>query len=400
MPTFRYKGFTADGSSISGRIAVATTRNAHEQLRQQGVYASAITAEHGDGRSKKFRQRVSPTDLSQFTRRLAVLVAAAVPLHEALAALYRQEPHSGLRAVLDRVNTRLAEGASLARALEEEPAVFSPYFCAMVAAGEEGGMLDRILVRLADFLERQESIRNSVVGAVSYPLLMAAVGCGVMLFLLAFVIPKLTGIFSSGKAALPLLTKWLLAVSTALQHWWWLLLAAVCGSVWLYRRVIRKPSVMDARDRLLLALPLLGPLLHTLARGRFASVLSLLLSGGVPLLQALSICAAVVVNRSYAAALLEARASLAEGASLAGSLGASPLFPPLLLQLISVGEQSGTLVENLETAGRNFEQEFEVSSTRQLRLLEPLLVIVMGLAVGLVVLAVLLPIFELNRLIS
>ncbi len=403
MPTYRYKGYTTTGAAASGTLEADSYRAAREQLRQQGVLPAELAAadqEPATGITGRFRSRVPVAELSLFTRRLATLTAAAVPLHEALTALHSQERHPHLKGVLGRVKDRLAEGATLARALGDEPRVFKQNYVAMVAAGEAGGALDVVLLRLADFLERQEALRRTVTSAMAYPVLMALVGGGVLLFLLTFVIPRITGIFADSKATLPFLTVALLAVSQALRKGWWLLGGSVAVGAWIYSRLLLKPAFLEARDRWLLRLPLIGSQLQTLLLSRFATILALLLGSGVPLLRSLEISSDAVVNRAYQAVLLQARTAVAEGGSLSATLGGSPLFPPLLVHLISVGEKSGTLVESLETAGRSFEREFEASTARMVGLLEPLMILAMGLVVGLVVMAVLLPIFELNQLIK
>ncbi|MGB4598967.1 MAG: type II secretion system inner membrane protein GspF [Trichlorobacter sp.] len=402
MSTFQYKGYTTDGRSAVGTLEADSVRTAREQLRSQNILASEIAPEQQDlatGPISRFRRRIPVAELSLFTRRLATLTAASVPLHEALQALHQQERHPELRAVLARVTARLAEGMPLARAFAEEPQVFKENYVAMVSAGEAGGALDRVLLRLADFLERQDELRRTVSSAMAYPALMALVGGGVMLFLLTFVIPKITGIFADSKATLPFLTVALLAVSNTLRTFWWLLALAVAGMIWLYRRLIRRPDVIAARDRWLVRLPLVGRLLQTLILARFTGILGLLLSSGVPLLKSLEISSAAVVNRTYQTALTNAGVAVAEGGSLSAALSNPALFPPLLTHLIAVGERSGTLVENLETAGHSFEREFESSTTRLVSLLEPVMILVMGLTVGLVVVAVLLPIFQLNQLV-
>jgi general secretion pathway protein F len=403
MPIFRYKGYATDGRVLTGTLEADTIRTAREQLRRQHILASEITSDEAVQATdpiSRFRRRIPVAELSLFTRRLATLTAASVPLHEALQALHQQERHPELKNVLGRVKTRLAEGTPLARALAEESKVFNENYVAMVAAGEAGGALDRVLLRLADFLERQEELRRTVSSAMAYPVLMALVGSAVMLFLLTFVIPKITGIFADSKATLPFLTVAMLAISAALRKAWWLLLLLVAGCIWLYRHLRVRPVFVMARDRWLVRLPVFGPLLQTLVLARFAGILGLLLGSGVPLLKSLEISAEAVVNRAYQAVLADARIAVAEGGTLSGSLSSSPLFPPILIHLIAVGERSGTLVESLETAGLSFEREFESSTTRLVSLLEPIMILVMGLVVGLVVVAVLLPIFELNQLIK
>ncbi len=403
MPTYQYKGYNPDGREISGSLTADSLAFAKEQLRQQKILLSYIASKESESFKGVYgfrNRRISVSLLAMFTRRLATLVSASVPLHEALHTVQQQETHPALRSVLERLINRLAEGSTLARAMAAEPELFSAGYVAMVAAGEAGGALDTILERLADFQERQEEIRRTVSSALAYPILMALVGSGVMLFLLAFVIPKITGIFSDNNAALPFLTIVLLKLSSLLQKGWWFILLLSVAVVFVYRRLLQQASFLAVRDRWLLRLPLIGTLLQTHILARFSRILALLIKSGVPLLKALEISSKAVVNRSYRTVLDEAALRMAEGDSLSATLEASRLFPPLLTHLIQVGEKSGTLEESLETAGRGFEKEFEVSVTRFISLLEPIMVLAMGLMVGLVVVAVLLPIFELNQLIK
>jgi general secretion pathway protein F len=228
---------------------------------------------------------------------------------------------------------------------------------------------------------------------------MTVVGAGVMIFLLTFVIPKIVTVFQDNKAALPLITILLIKTSTLLRKGWWALLLLAGAGVFAYRRLIRREELRLRRDRLLLRLPVLGPLIQKLVLSRFAKVLGLLLSSGVPVVRALDITREVVVNREYRTTLEQVKGEVIEGGSLSASLGRSPLFPPLLVHMIGVGERSGTLEEMLAKTGGAFEKEFDTAVSRFMALLEPLLVLAMGLAVGIVVVAVLLPIFELNQLI-
>ena len=403
MPTFCYKGYAADSRLVSGTLDADSVRAVRDQLRRQNIHAIAITADQ-PGRTNslisRYRYRIPVAELSLFTRRLATLTTASVPLHEALTALHQQERHPALQSVLSRVKSRLAEGTTLARAMSEEPHVFKENYVAMVAAGEAGGALDRVLLQLAEFLERQEELRRTVSSALAYPVLMALVGSGVMLFLLTFVIPKITGIFADSKATLPFITVALLAVSTTLRKIWWLLLLLSATAIWLYQRLKKREDFLAARDRWLVLFPVIGGVIQTLMLARFSGILGLLLGSGVPLLRSLEISSEAVVNRAYRAIIAEARSAVAEGGTLSTALAGSPLFPPLLTHLISVGERSGTLVESLETAGQSFEREFESTTTRLVSLLEPIMILTMGLIVGLVVVAVLLPIFQLNQLIK
>jgi general secretion pathway protein F len=334
------------------------------------------------------------------TRRLATLLGSAVPVYEAVATLHAQERPGELKNILGRVRERLAEGSGLAGAMAAEPRVFGDSYVSMVAAGEASGALDIILERLAEFMEDQNAIRNKVVSALAYPSLMVLVGAGVMMFLLGFVVPKIVVIFEQSKAALPLITVMLIKTSHLVQKGWWALLLLAAGSVYAWRRLARREEFRRRQDRLLLRLPLAGQLWRNLILSRFAKVLGLLLMSGVPVIKAMDITSAAVVNREYRACLADVKGELIEGGTLSAALGRSLLFPPLLVHMIGVGEKSGELETMLTRAGDAFEREFESSVTRLMSLLEPLLVLAMGLCVGFVVVAVLLPIFQLNQLVK
>ncbi len=403
MPIFHYKGYRQNGKESSGTITAATLRDARERLKSDGILPVSIEAEDAQAARRgllAWRRRVDLAELALATRRLATLLGASMPLFEAVATLMEQERPGEMRSVLSRVKERLAEGKGLAAALADEAPLFSESYISMVAAGEASGALDTILERLADFLEEQEAIRSKVATALAYPLLMTLVGGGVMLFLLAFVIPKITTVFADNKAALPLITIILLKVSNILRQLWWLLLLAGAAAIFIYRRLLLRDSFRLKRDTLLLQLPLCGALLQKLLLARFAKILGLLLSSGVPVIRAMEITSEAVVNRAYRIFLGEAKLELLEGGKLSATLSRSPLFPPLLIHLIGIGEQSGTLDAMLNKAGTAFEREFDTATTRFMALLEPVMVLVMGLAVGFVVVAVLLPIFQLNQLVK
>ena len=403
MPTFRYKGYRPDGGEAAGTVTAETLREAMARLKKEGLLPTEI--EPADtrpppGLGRLRRRRVGLPEMALMTRRLATLLGSAVPVYEAVATLLEQERPGELKELLSRVRDRLAEGLALSRAFALEPQLFSESYVSMVAAGEASGALDLVLERLADFLEDQEALRGKITTALAYPLLMMVVGSGVMLFLLGFVIPKITTVFADNKAALPLITILLIKVSTLVQKGWWLLLLLAAGAVLLYRRLMRREEARLARDRWLLRLPLVGGLRQKLILARFAKVLGLLLTSGVPVIKAMEITGEAVVNRAFRAFLHQVITELIEGGKLSASLARSPLFPPLLVHMIAVGERSGTLEQMLGKAGSAFEREFETAVSRFMALLEPCLVLAMGLAVGFVVVAVLLPIFELNQLVK
>ena len=402
MPTFRYSAYKETGSAVTGSIEAENLRDAQLRLKKNGLFAREIAPlEEVTGVANRWRLKrgVPLPELALATRRLATLLGSAVPVFEAVHALQEQEQPGELKNTLGRVRERLKEGNALARALAAEPHVFSESYVAMVAAGEATGALDSILERLAEFLEDQAAIRSKIATALAYPILMLVVGSGVMVFLLSFVVPKIVVVFEQNRAALPFITVALMAVSHFMQHWWWLLVIVGSGLALLYDRLRHRPAFQVQRDRYILRLPLAGPLVQKLALARLGRVMGLLLASGVPMIRALEIAVEVVANRSYRAVLDQVKGELIEGGRLSASLARSPLFPPLVVHMIAVGERGGELEQMLTRVGAAFEKEFEAAITRGMALLEPLLVLGMGLAVGIVVIAVLLPIFQLNQLI-
>jgi len=404
MPTYRYSAFTSGGAEVSGTVDAGTLNEARLQLKQKGLFAKEIAPALDGGASRTSfsfgSKKVSVPDLSLATRRLATLLGSAVPVYEAVATLWEQEAPGELKRVLGRVRDRLAEGKGLAQALAEEPAVFSESYVGMVQAGEASGALEVVLERLAEFQEDQAEVRSRITTALAYPSLMVVVGGGVMLFLLAFVVPKIVAVFQESKATLPFITIVLIKVSTLIRKGWWALLILGAALVFGAKRMARQEAFLQKRDRLLLKVPLVGTLWQRLILSRFAKVLGLLLASGVPIIKALEITGEAVVNREYKSYLVQARETLIQGGSLSASLKVSPLFPPLLTHMTAVGEKSGELDQMLIKAGSAFEKEFNASVTRSMALLEPFLVLGMGLCVGFVVLAVLLPIFQLNELVK
>ncbi|GAB4302381.1 MAG: type II secretion system inner membrane protein GspF [Desulfuromonadia bacterium] len=397
MPTYRFEGYTRTGGAERGTIDAPTEQDALLRLKEKGIFVSSL--DRLDETRHTWRDRISIGDVARFTRRLATLTGSAVPLLDALTILAEQEKNRGMRGVIIRVSERIREGNGIRQALAAERSVFSESYVAMVGAGESSGSLDRVLDRLATFLEDQERVRGSVSAALAYPLLMVVVGGGVMIFLLSFVIPKIVAVFAQSRAALPLVTRITIGTSRFLSRWWWLLLGgAGVGGVFFVRSLSR-PAMRTLVDRTLLRLPIVGDLLSTLIISRVTRVLAMLLTGGVPLVRALEIAADVAANRVFQEDLRRVRQEVTEGKGLAASLGQSPLFPPILVQMISTGEKSGRLDEVLDASGRSLANEFDLSLKKGMALLEPMMVLVMGLFVGFIVVSVLLPIFEMNQLI-
>jgi general secretion pathway protein F len=410
MPVYAYKGLNAQGRAIAGIVDADSPKGARIKLRRDGVFPTDLTEQQRQAKTATttagtsvslawFTERISPQDLALVTRQLATLVGAGLPLVECLSALIEQVENARIKRVLSQVREQVTEGLSLANALQAHPRVFTDLYVNMVRAGEASGGLDAVLLRLADYTESYAALRDKVRSALTYPVLMGMVGTAILMFLLSYVVPKVTKIFAENQAALPLMTTILLAVSGFLQEYWWAVVMLI-GSVVLAVRVsIRTPAGRMRYDRAVLGLPYVGKLLKKVALARFARTLSTLLESGIGLLQSLEIVKNVVSNTVLAKAIDDARSSIREGQSIAPPLKKSGLFPSMLLHMIAVGEKSGELEQMLAKAADAYDREVESSVSAVTSILEPVMIIMGGGVVLFIVMAILLPIFEMNQLV-
>ena len=411
MPIYAYSGLTAQGKAISGVVDADSPKGARLSLRQDGIFPTEIDEEQiapaspaTDASSPRqvfgeVFERISAQDLAVLTRQLATLAKAGLPLIDCLGAIIEQIEQSKLKRVFSHVRQQVREGRSLADALQAHPRIFSHIYVNMVRAGEESGTLDTVLTRLADYTEGQARLLRTVQSALTYPVLMMVVASGIMLFLLAYVVPQVTRIFSETNQALPLATQVLLGVSSFLAEAWWILLFGAAVGLFAALRLLRIPAWRARSDRFILRLPWIGRLVQRLSMARFARTLSTLLASGVPILTGLNIVIQLMNNVLLRQVVEAARTSVQEGESLAAPLRRSGLFPALLIQMISVGERSGELEVMLSRAADAYDEEVETSLARVTSVLEPLTIIVMGGVVLFIVLAILLPIFQLNQLV-
>jgi len=391
MPIFQYKGYKTDGSQAAGTIEANSAKDAAVRLRESGLYPKNV---QGAVYQRRFAmsQRPDVSLLPSITRQLSTLLSSGVTLMDAITSI-AEEQRGFWKNVLVSIKEKLASGSSLSKAFEEYQTIFPEFYVNMVAAGEASGNLDNVLANMADFLESQASLRSKVRTSMIYPVFMVCVGFVVLSFLFAFVIPKITRIFKDTQSALPFITVVLIAASDIVQHYWWLIIGALAGAVFGFKRLREKNRLFI--DRLILRLP--GNIPQSLYYGRFARTLGFLLEGGLPVLRALELGAKSMGNEALERRVNEAGKRVAEGARLSSSLEG---FPPVLLQLIATGERSGQLVPILKKAAASYEEEFSRRVQKALSYLEPTMILVMGLIVGLIVLAVLLPIFQLNQLIK
>jgi general secretion pathway protein F len=408
MPVYAYRGINANGRNVGGIIDADTPKGARLKLRRSGIFPTEVAEESAravvaDAAAEEIDwggllTRVGPQDLALMTRQLATLVGAGLPLVECLGALIEQIDSPRQKRILSQVREQVVEGGTLADALKVHPRVFNELYVNMVRAGEASGALDIVLLRLADYTERSAALRNKVRAALTYPAVMAVVASGILFFLLSYVVPKVTKIFADTQQELPILTVVLLAISGFAQRYWWVIVSAVVTAVIAVRVSIRTPEGRLRFDRLTLRVPYAGKLLKKVALARFSRTLSTLLEGGIPLLQSLDIVKNVVTNTVLRNAIEDSRNSIREGQTIADPLRKSGLFPPLLIHMIAVGERSGELEQMLSRAADAYDGEVETSISALSSILEPLMIIFMGGVVLFIVLAILLPIFELSEL--
>lgn len=400
MPLFDYVGYDSGGEQVRGRIEGSGRRAALLQLHSNGIFATELTA--GGQRRSGWLERlrgpnVDAGELAAITRQGAVLLAAGLTLDATLAALAAQGGEGRLGRALTAARERVLQGEALHMALRASAPLFSAFYLSMVQVGESSGTLAATLHRLADFLDNQARLRSRIVAALTYPALMLAVGSSVLIVLVTFVVPGIVRMLDELGRTLPLPTRLLIALSHLFTAYGWLLLLVAIAGLLGLRHYLRTPAGARQRDALLLRLPLLGPLATQLAIARFARTLGVLLQSGMPLLPALALTRQLVANRLLQELLDRAAIAVREGESLAQALRTSPLLPPLVAQLIAVGEQSGELEGMLQRLADTYEGQLELSSNRLLALLEPLLILLMGGAVGFIVIAILLPIFEASQ---
>ncbi len=405
MGAFEYTAVDPAGRERKGVLEGDTARQVRQLLREQSLLPVSVHEvahrEHKRRSTKiNFRRGISAGDLSLMTRQLATLVHSGLPLEEALQAVAEQTEKPRIKSIVLGVRAKVMEGHALADGLADFPGVFPDLYRATVAAGEQSGHLDTVLERLADYTETREQLRTKTLGALLYPLVLFIVCAGIVFMLLTYVVPKIVTQFEQSKAQLPFLTKILIAWSDFMREWGWLVALIVIGAVVGFIRWLRDPAARRRFHALLLRLPLVGKVVRGTNTARFARTLATLTSSAVPVLEALRISGEVVTNLPMRDAVQEAATRVREGAPIGRSLAQSKLFPPMMIHLISSGETSGELEVMLDRAATNQEREMDAILTAVVGLLGPLMIVFMGGFVLMIVLAMLLPIFQLNQLIG
>ena len=406
MPAFEYTALDPRGKHRKGFLEGDTGRQVRQLLREQGLtplevrQVAAEVARSGQRRRFTwFAPGLSATELALVTRQLATLVRSGLPVEKALKAVAEQAEKGRTRSLLLAVRSRVLEGHALAAALEDYPSVFPELYRATVAAGEQSGHLDVVLERLADYAEARQQMRQKMMLALLYPLILTGVAILVVIGLLTYVVPQVVQVFEGLDQELPLLTRILLGTSGFVREHGSVMLAVLVVAVVLFRLGLRRPGFRRLVHRTQLGMPLVGRLTRGVNTGRYTRTLSILLASSVPVLEALRIAGQVLVNIPMREAVEKAAVKVREGAELSRSLGESGFFPPMTLSLIASGESSGNLEAMLERAAVQQDRETETVVAALMGLFEPLLILTMGLVVLVIVLAILLPIFDLNQLV-
>ena len=401
MEAFQYEALDATGRTVSGVVQAETARQARSQLRAQGLLPSTIGPVHARARANQVWARgMSATELSLVTRQMATLLDSGLTMEQGLNALIEEAAEPRTREVLTGVKTEVTAGLSLAGALGAYPKSFPDFYRALVHGGEESGALPTVLQHLADYLDARQSLRQKTSLALLYPILVTVVAILIVTGLLVYVVPQVVQVFQQSRQGLPLLTRAMIGLSDFLRDAWPYLLVLLGGVVAAARMALRRPDLRRRWHGFLLRMPWLGSLVRGVNTSRFASTLAILVGGGVPLLGALHSGARVMTNMVLAEAVERAIGRVREGASLARALGETRAFPPLLVHLVASGEASGKLEQMLERAARLETQALERRLAVFLALLEPVMILVMGGVVLMIVLAILLPIIEINQLVQ
>ena len=408
MPIYEYTAFDQKGKSKKGIIEAENEAGARNKLRASGKYPielkenlsqSTKKGKTGLGSPLVF-ERVKSMEIHIFTRQLATLIGAGIPLVSALSSLLEQTANPALKKVLAQIKDGVNEGNTLTNSLAKHPKLFSSIYINMVRAGEASGSLDIVLEKLADFGEKQRTLQGRIKAALIYPVFMAVIGSAILFILITYIVPNITKVFADMERTLPLPTRLLISLSNFLRGYWWLLLLFLVAAFYALRMFIQSARGRQIWDLLKLRMPIIGAVNQKIILARFGSTMASLLGSSVPLVTSMQIVQSIVNNSLIAEVIEEAIEHIRKGKSMASALGSSPWFPPIFVQMISVGEQSGNLEPMLTKVSDAYEREVDMAIMGMTSLIEPIMIAGMGAAVGFVVLSILLPIFEMNQMVK
>ena len=400
MPIYQYKGLDRTGKELKQTITAESELQAKQKIKTNGIMLISIKekkSKEGSGINVSFGKKVKVEDLALMTRQLATLVRAKIQIVEALGALQDQVENDYLRVVLSEVKQDVNEGASLAKAMAKHPKVFSNVYSNMIEAGEESGNLEVVLLRLADFTEAQMKLLTKIKGAMMYPIIMMVVGSLLISGIFIFVIPKLAKIFTSMKMDLPLPTKISIGISNFMQSYWWLVFMAIVGLYWLFLKWKATPKGERVWHKVTLNFPIAGNIVKMINVSRFCSTLATLMGSGVPIITSLKIVKNLIPNVHMKDAIENATEAVQEGVSMSIPLKDSGQFPTMVTHMITLGERSGELQEMLSIVSENYEDQVDAKINGLTSLLEPVMIVVLGLTVFFIVISVIMPMMQLNQ---
>lgn len=405
MAQFKYMAKTSAGKTVEGVIEAPVQRNATDKLRSQRLTVLTLNEVKGGGdnflsRINPFKGGVGSKDLVIFSRQLATLVSAGVPIVQGLSILGDQIASPVFRQIITAIRTDIESGITIADAMKKHPVAFEELYVSMIRAGETGGVLDSILERLSSYLEAAEELKGKVKGAMVYPIVICGVAGAVTVFLLVAVIPTFKNVFASFGGELPLPTQILLGVSNFLRHYFLLLIAIPIGGFFGIKSWYKTEKGNFVLDNLIIKAPVFGDLLKKVAVSKFTRTLGTLIKSGVPILQALDTVAKTSGNKVVEMAIMRARESIREGEKIADPLKASGIFPPMVIQMISVGEETGNLEIMLSKIADFYDSEVDTAVKAMTSLIEPIIICVMGVVIGSIVICMFLPIFKMSSLIE
>lgn len=405
MPKYAYKALTADGQKITGEQDAISEQALIAKLQQQGLIPASVNLSKHDNPSKRSglftrKENISQKTLALMMSDMATLLDAGLPIDHAVNRLQRHCKNPLLKDSLANIHTALQKGITLSAAMEAEQHTFSKIQINMVRAGEASGHLPQVLSELASFMEKNVALRSTVISALIYPAILAVMALLSIFIMMAFVIPQFVPIFEDAGQALPLLTQIVFQLSALIQQSWWLIILVLMSVILLADRYLKMPDNRLRMDRLLLRLPVIGPMLSSFEAARLSRTLATLLKNGVSLVTAVHLTSQVLANKAIINALNTSQDAIESGEKLAASLQKSRLFPDLLTELVAVGEESGKLPQMLMKAADNFDRDIDIATKRLLALLEPALIIGMGLIIGVMIVSILLAMLGLNDLVG
>jgi general secretion pathway protein F len=401
---FAYTGIDKSGQKVKGVIEIENLRSARLKLKSTGVYPTKVIEKSASDAQKRtsflqsFTQRVKIDDIVAVTQQLTVLINAHVPLVNGLTAVVEQAENPKLKSILADIKQKVNEGTSFGEALGAYPDVFSSIYINLVKAGEASGTLGKVMERLAEFTQAQYQLRSKVKSAMTYPLAMAAIGGAALILIFSFVVPKITKVLEDQNLPLPIYTELLIGLSSFLRDYWYLVIIGIILFAVLFRLWIRTTEGRIKWDTIMLRLPVLGDLNRKVAVSRFSKTLATLLSGGVKILEAIDIAKLVVDNKVFEKVLSDARDDIEEGESIADPLAKSGEFPPIVSHMIAIGEKTGSLESMLENVSNSYDREVENALDALTSLLEPIMIVVMGITVGFVVISILVPMMQMTNI--